>query len=1252
MPTTPPNMPGEVKRIAYSAGRLFRKSGLSIGKRLTACFLLIVVSMIAAGATVFWQFTQMMAATRRLSNADQTSLALVRLHLDVDTFRENVAGLESSHDVKQFSSEAAELRRSFLHHVEDVQQTLSAEIARQDPTIPALLKVLKVTLPSQLDTVVQLADAGDWTAVRLRLKTQLQQLIGLSSALAENVGRQAQNQRTKAIQDTATAQKRLFVVIYVAGLLTLLLAVALGWYITQSITAPLAELASGAQALARGDFRHEVHVDGNDELAVVGRAFNHAGQQLQELYEELREQASLLRLTHDAVYVRDMQGVISYWNRGAEALYGWPAEDAVGKRARQLLETASPLPFEQIEAELLANGRWEGELLKTKKDGIQIVVASRWSLKRDDSGAPVATMVTSNDITARKRAEEAARRSEKEIRDVIETVPAMLWSTLPDGSLDFINHRWQEFTGLAAENALGSNWEAVVHPEDHGRFVAAWRAALAAGQPIESEVRVRAGNGEYRWLLVRNVPLRDELGKIVKWYGTSFDIHERKRAEEALHRSEAYLAEAQKLTHTGSYAYDGRTNTFPYWSEEHFRIWGFDPQEAPPDGETLLQRVHPEDREMVRELSVNAMRERSDYIAEYRIVLPDGTVKYIEAIGHHVSTERGGPILVIGTHVDVTERKRAQEALRESETRFRTFVDHAGDALFVYDLEQHTIIDVNRSACESLGYTRQELIGQTPLAFHLDSYQAEMESVAKRAQAGETVFDTHWHRRSDGTLFPVEVHTSLVSYGGRRFLLMVARDITDRLRAEEAVRQNEKQLREVIETIPAMAWTNSSDGSFEFVNKRWQEYTGISAEKSVGFGWQGALHPKDVNRYIEKRRASLTSGDAFEDEARVRCGGTGEYRWFLCRAVPLRDERGNIVRWYGTATDIEHRKRAEERLQHENVALRVEIEKAWMFEEVVGASAALGSVLSAVSKVAPMDSTVLLTGETGTGKELIARAIHKKSPRCSRAFVAVNCAAIPQSLIASELFGHEKGAFTGALQRRLGEFELAEGGTIFLDEVGELPMETQIALLRVLQEREIQRVGGSQPIPVNVRILAATNRDLQKAIAAGIFRQDLFYRLNVFPIHIPPLRERKEDIPVLVEYFIDRFARKAGKKFRSIEKRALDLLESYSWPGNIRELQNVIERSVIVCETETLSIDESWLSLATSESQGPTGSLGRKSPAEEKVLIEKALTESEGRVSGPSGAAAKLGIPASTLEYKIRLLKINKHQFKQYLHES
>jgi transcriptional regulator with GAF, ATPase, and Fis domain len=275
---------------------------------------------------------------------------------------------------------------------------------------------------------------------------------------------------------------------------------------------------------------------------------------------------------------------------------------------------------------------------------------------------------------------------------------------------------------------------------------------------------------------------------------------------------------------------------------------------------------------------------------------------------------------------------------------------------------------------------------------------------------------------------------------------------------------------------------------------------------------------------------------------------------------------------------LEENQRLKDRLQDENLVLREQIDQAFMFEEVLGASPALRAVLSRVSKVAPTDSTVLLTGETGTGKELIARAIHKRSQRSSRAFVSVNCAAIPSSLIASELFGHEKGAFTGATQRRLGRFELAEEGTLFLDEVGELPAETQITLLRVLQEHEFERVGGNQPIRTNVRAVAATNRDLEAAITAGTFRSDLFYRLNVFPIEIPPLRERREDIPLLVEYFIGHFARKAGKSFRGINKKTLALLLSYPWSGNIRELQNVVERSVIVCETENFSVDESWLS--------------------------------------------------------------------------
>jgi formate hydrogenlyase transcriptional activator len=318
-----------------------------------------------------------------------------------------------------------------------------------------------------------------------------------------------------------------------------------------------------------------------------------------------------------------------------------------------------------------------------------------------------------------------------------------------------------------------------------------------------------------------------------------------------------------------------------------------------------------------------------------------------------------------------------------------------------------------------------------------------------------------------------------------------------------------------------------------------------------------------------------------------------------------------------------------------------------MFEEIVGTSPALQTVLSRVSKVAPTDSTVLITGETGTGKELVARAIHRRSHRSSCAFVSVNCAAIPRDLIASELFGHEKGAFTGATQRRLGRFEVAGGGTIFLDEVGELPAETQIALLRVLQEREFERVGGTRSVQADVRVIAATNRDLQVAIAAGTFRSDLFYRLNVFPIEIPALRERREDIPLLVEYFIDRYARKAAKSIRGVNKKSLNLLQSYPWPGNIRELQNVVERSVIVCETENFCVDESWLSrqpLATAP-KSPLD-LSQKLAAQEKEMIEAALRESGGQVFGPAGAAAKLGMPRSTLESKIRSLKIDKNRFK------
>jgi formate hydrogenlyase transcriptional activator len=584
--------------------------------------------------------------------------------------------------------------------------------------------------------------------------------------------------------------------------------------------------------------------------------------------------------------------------------------------------------------------------------------------------------------------------SEDKYRVMVDTIPALVWCNLPDGSNEFLNQRWHDYRGLSEEEAHGWGWTATFHPEDLEKLLDKWQALLASGEPGEIEARLRRFDGEYRWFLIRAVPDRDDTGKIVNWYGSITDIEDRKRAEEKL-------------------------------------------------------------------------------------------------------------------------------------------------------------------------------------------------------------------------------------------------------------RQDERELRQITDAIPQTIVVQDPEGTPFYANQAVLDYTGLTIEDVTTSDFRARIfHPEDIERLREERPAALSRGVPFEIEQRAR-RKDGQYRWFLTHYNPFHDEQGRLVRWYATGTDIEDRKRAEERTRNENVALREEIDHSSMFEEIVGSSAALGRVLAEVAKVAPTDSTVLITGETGTGKELIARAIYKRSNRSSRAFIRVNCGAISPSLIASELFGHEKGAFTGALQRRIGRFEAADGGTIFLDEIGDLPMETQIALLRVLQEREFERVGSSQPLAVDVRVLAATNRDLRVAVDAGTFRKDLFYRLNVFPIELPSLRERVDDIPLLVEYWIDRYSKQAGKKFSAIASATLELFQRYDWPGNIRELQNVIERAVILCDGDRFAVDEAWLQrVAHPVSDSAAVPLVSTLVDHEREMIETALAQSRGRVSGPSGAAAKLGIPRQTLDARIQSLGIDKHRFK------
>jgi PAS domain S-box-containing protein len=707
-----------------------------------------------------------------------------------------------------------------------------------------------------------------------------------------------------------------------------------------------------------------------------------------------------------------------------------------------------------------------------------------------------------------------------------DTAPALLHSAQPDGSLDFCNQGWLDFLGASMRDVLGWGWAAWAHPDDLPSFSDKWRACLRTGERFEAESRVRRADGQFRWVWMRNVPLREETGRIIRWYGAGIDIEDRKRAEEALRRNEGYLAEGQSLTHTGSWAYNP-SGVFDFFSEETYKIFGFD-RTKPLTLAGYLAYVHPEDRAETAALLHKMGAEGCGCDHKYRIVRPGGELRIMRCVGRAVR-ENGVVTQLVGTAMDITEQEQMTLELRRSEAYLAEAqrLSHTGS--FGWNVARNQIFWSD----------------ETFRIFELDRTKIKptLETVMERVHPDDRKFVQDMIDRilKDRKGWDLE-HRLLMSNGSIKYLHVVGNPVV------------------------------SKCGETEFVGS--------------------------VMDVTEAKKA-------------------------LREIQDLKD-----------------------RLHKENIALKEEIDQASMFEEIVGASEPLRRVLTHVAKVAPTDSTVLITGETGTGKELIARAIHKGSQRAGRAFVRVNCGAIPQSLIGSELFGHEKGAFTGATQRRAGRFELADGGTLFLDEVGELPLETQVALLRVLQEREFERVGGCEPVTVDVRVLAATNRNLQDAVSDKTFREDLFYRLNVFPIHMPSLRERVDDIPLLIEYLAERYALKAGKKIDRIEKRTLELLQGYHWPGNIRELQNVIERAVILCDGEVLSVDETWLPGEQPAPSPQSGALVTSLIDQERQLIESALSECQGRVSGASGAASKLGIPRSTLESRIRSLQIDKHRFR------
>src|SRR5882724_7232771 len=732
---------------------------------------------------------------------------------------------------------------------------------------------------------------------------------------------------------------------------------------------------------------------------------------------------------------------------------------------------------------------------------------------------------------------------EQDIRLVVDTIPTLAWSAGPDGSADFVNQRWLDYTGLSAKQALGSGWQVAIHPDDLPRVLETFREALNSVKPFDIEGRFRRFDGEFRWFLFRGSPLRDQSGKVAKWYGTNTDLEERKRAEDALRKSEERWRSVFENSAIGV-ALTDLNGRFLATNHVYQTIVGYTEQEL--RALSFLDVTHEDYREANWALIIELLEgKRRQFQIEKKYLRKDGSSIWIRNNVSLVPGTERVPRFIMALSEDITQRKRAEKALRRSEGYLAEAqkLTHTGSwAVRVPQME-----NAQREAGQGLGvlprfgwnasYWSREMYrifgldpGPTPPSY--------ME-VVQRMHPGDARYYTPVVEQAirDRTDFEID-YRLLLPNGAAKYIHVVghpvvngagdvielvgtAMEVTEQHEARvalqtafEQIKAEQAELRRMTDAIATYICVLRPDGTALYANRTVLDYLGLTLEDVQREDLRARIfHPEDLERLREERQEALARGKPFEIEQR-ELGKDGSYRWFLVRHNPLRDDHGNIIRWYATGTDIEDRKRAEERMRNENVALREQIDQAFMFEEIVGSSPPLQNVLSNIVKVAPTDSTVLITGETGTGKELIARAIHKHSQRFGQAFINVNCASIPSSLIASELFGHEKGAFTGALQRRQGRFEMAHSGTIFLDEVGELPAETQIALLRVLQERQFERVGGNRILTTDVRVIAATNRDLTAAIAAGAFRADLFYRLNVFPIEVPPLRKRREDIPL------------------------------------------------------------------------------------------------------------------------------------------
>ncbi len=1003
------------------------------------------------------------------------------------------------------------------------------------------------------------------------------------------------------------------------------------------------------------EFHNMLRTEGVSAPVVRGVAYDVTEQKRTEweLRKSEERYRSLIAALAEGVILVGAEGRLIASNQSAERIVGVKPEKLAGTITSMkdwepytIHEDGAPFLAAEYPAMVtLRTGQPQTNVcmgVRQGEGGVRWILINSQPLCSKGESKPYAAVASFTDITERKQADEALRRSEAELKEAQRVGQVGSWRIdIQSGAMTWSEEVYR-MVGLdvAQPTPFFEELQRHLTPQGWAQVKKTYQERLENGSGPEIEVEFHRVDGTTGWVMLRGDVERDASGKVTGLYGAAVDITGRKQAERALRDSEERLRLAQSVAKMGVFERNFQTGESG-WMPEMEELYGLPRGGFPKTIDAFLDLVHPEDRAQVKRCLEQSNR-TGEGKGEWRVVWPDGTVHWIAGRWRVFRDQEGRPLRAIGIDYDITERKQAEEALERSERRFRTVYERSPIGICIVDTKTGQFLQVNQKFCEIAGRTEEDLAGRSFCSItHPDDF-AESRELGLRMAAGDI---DHYevvkrYVRPDGSARWVQVAVVRLRDGGEHHTpgMGIVQDITERREAAELLRQSEERFRVALAGSPIQVYNQDRDLRYTWVynlpsGSAESDYLGKSEEEVYG---------PDIGAQLKALKLpALDRGERVREE--ITLLRDGKRRHCDLSVEPLRNLAGKVVGVNTSCIDVTHLRElmeelrlAKERLSEEKLYLEQEIDTELGFEEIVGQSVALREVMEKVGKVAPSDATVLLFGETGTGKELVARALHRLSTRAGNSFIKMNCAAIPSGLLESELFGHEKGAFTGAVARKIGRLELADRGTLFLDEIGEIPLMVQPKLLRVLQDMEFERLGGTQTLKVNFRLIAATNRDLAESVRENEFRSDLYYRLNVFPIRVPPLRERRDDIRLLVEHFVQKFSRRMNKAITSIPRKTIDTLMQWDWPGNVRELENFIERSVILTHGSVLVSPLSELG------PSPQISVNETLAAAEREHILRALRESHGKISGPRGAAERLGLKRTTLQSKLKQMGIDR----------